>query len=149
MKKNVLAQKNYLQMIKNSVGTQMFRELWISENGKEEEILNGGELACAVFVTSLLKLHDLIGEKRATVEGAIESMLKYGWKEVDLKYIREGDVLVWERKQKGYKHPHIGFYVGDKKAISNSWKLKKVVKHGWDYGGRRRIIRVLSWDFDD
>jgi len=136
-------------MINNAVGSEMFRELWVNDNQQEKEILNRGELSCAVFVTGVLKLHNLIDEQKATVKAAIEAMLKYGWHEVDLVDIQAGDVLVWERKQIGYKHPHIGFYVGDKKAISNNWKLKKVVRHGWDYGGRRKIVKVLHWDFTD
>lgn len=139
--------KNYLSMIKNSIGTEMFRELWVDEDDKEKDILNGGELSCAVFVTSLLKLHGMIDERHATVKTAVESMINFGWREIDWKDIKEGDVLIWERKKTGYKHPHIGFYAGDKKAISNSWKLKKVVRHGWDYGGRRKITKVLRWEW--
>ncbi|MBU0647827.1 hypothetical protein KJ855_01460 [Patescibacteria group bacterium] len=142
----ILKQKTYLAMIENSVGSQMFAELWAKdEKGETKDVTNGGELSCAVFVTGLLKLNDMLSNQSATVEGAVKLMEKEGWKSVELDNIREGDILVWERKKTGYTHAHIGFYVGDKKAVSNNWKLRRIVRHGWDYGGRRRIIKVLRW----
>jgi hypothetical protein len=75
-------------------------------------------------------------------------MLEFGWKEVSKEEVKKGDVLVWNNRKdlNNETHGHIGFYVGDNKAISNSTKLKRIVRHGWDYGGRRIIEKVLRWE---
>lgn len=141
----LLKKENYLSMINNAVGTKMFANLWVEENDSKIDITKNGTLSCAVFVTSILKLFDLIDSQKATVEGALKYMLDWGWQEVDIDDIEKGDVIIWKRKTKGYAHQHTGFYIGDQMAISNSWKLKKVVRHSWNYGGKRDIAKILKW----
>lgn len=147
-KPKILQYENYLAMINNSIGSEQYQTLWgMWENGNKEDLTKGGELSCAVFVTSILKLFDLVDKQKATVKGAVELMKETGWKLVEKQEIKEGDVIVWKRKTKNdAQHAHIGFYVGNKKAISNSSKLKKVVRHSWDYGGKREIVEVWRWD---
>ncbi len=144
----VLRKKNYLSMIENTVGTTMFQNLWVQDNEKILDATKGGTLSCAVFVSSILKLFDLLSEQKATVDNLIKVMLENGWTEIKVNDIQAGDVLVWNKKkdQNGEQHGHIGFYIGNQKAISNSTKLKKIVRHGFDYGGRRKIVKVLRWE---
>jgi len=142
----VLNKETYLSAIENSVGSMMFRDLWARyESGEIRNLTNGGELSCALYVSWLLKIFDLVDERKATVDGLIKKLTELGWKEVAPEKIEPGDVIEWERKQEGFTHGHVGFYAGEQKAISNSWKLKKIVKHGWDFGGRRKIVKVLRW----
>lgn len=145
-KPKVLKYKTYLLMIENSVGSTQYRNLWGEwPDGRVEDLTKGGELSCAVFVTSILKLFDVIGEQKATVKGAVERMKNDGWKNVDIDCIEPGDVIVWKRNKTDYTHPHIGFYIGNNLAVSNSWKLNKVVRHSWNYGGKRDVVEVLRW----
>jgi len=142
----VLKKKTYLSAINNSIGSQMFRDLWAEyDDGEVKNLTKGGELSCALYVSWVLKIFDLIDQRRATVDGVMKNLIELGWEEVDKADIQEGDVIEWERKTEGFTHGHVGFYAGDNKAISNSWKLKKIVKHGWDFGGRRDIVKVLRW----
>ncbi len=148
-KPKILKKRNYISMIKNSVGSTQYQNLWVEhEDGTQEDVTRGGELSCGVYITSLLLLFGLIEKQKATVDGTIEYMEKYGWEEIEKEDIQEGDAIVWNKKKDkdGETHGHIGFYVGDNKAVSNSTKLKKIVRHGWDYGGRRKIEKVLRWN---
>lgn len=125
----------------------MFQNLWVINKEEEIDVTRSGELSCAVYVTSILKLFDLLPIQKATVESAIIEMKKNHWQEIEVGEIQAGDVIVWNKRadKKGEEHGHIGFYIGDKKAVSNSAKLKKIVRHGFDFGGRRKIVKVLRW----
>ncbi|HPN67469.1 MAG TPA: peptidoglycan amidohydrolase family protein [bacterium] len=146
----ILHRDNYLSAIINAVFSTQYRNLWVIDNEIKIDILQDGKLSCAVFVSSILKLFGLIDEQRATVESAVIAMIKYGWQEIDVNDIQPGDVIVWNKRtgKDGETHGHIGFYVGEEKAISNSVKLRKIVQHGWDYGGRRKIEKVLRWNWE-
>jgi len=145
----ILKHKSYLRMIRNSEGSEMFRSIFVLENGKEKDILTNGQLSCAFYVSCLLKLFDLISRPHATVDGAIKDMINNGWKET--KKMKPGDVLVWEKKtfKDGKSHGHIGFYLGDKKAISNSARNGSLIIHQYTYGTKegkpkRKIIKILT-----
>jgi len=77
-------------------------------------------------------------------------MLKNNWKPT--KKLVPGNVLVWEER-KGVDeilHRHIGFYLGDGKAISNSSKNGVPSIHHYTYGKnkkgkpKRKIIQILT-----
>lgn len=140
----ILKYQNYLELIKASEETTMFRHLWVRENGQEKDILRGGELSCAYFVSSVLKIFDLIGNPHATVKSTIADMLNSGWWETEK--LTPGNVLAWEEKEykNGEKHSHIGFYLGENKAISNSTKLKIPQIHHYTYHNQRKITQILT-----
>lgn len=145
-KLKLLKHRNYLAMINNSVGSKQYQNLWGEwENGKIEDITKGGELSCAVYVTSILKLFGLIREQKATVSSTVTRIKKEGWIAISKKEIEPGDVIVWKRNDSGSIHPHIGFYVGNSNAVSNSTELRKIVRHSWNYSGKRKITEVLRW----
>jgi hypothetical protein len=81
------------------------------------------------------------------VKKTVEDMQKNGWKKISVNKIHSGDVIVWEEKvfDGGEKHFHIGFYIGDKKAISNSHRKRFPTRHYFDYHGKRKIIAVYTW----
>lgn len=51
---NVLVFESYIAMIRNSISTKMFQNFFIKEGSKKKDILNGGELSCAIYVSSIL-----------------------------------------------------------------------------------------------
>lgn len=148
----VLKYKNYLRMLENSCGSKMFRSVFVLDGGKERDILKNGELSCAYFVSCLLKIFDLISTSHATVNGMVKDMEKNGWKETEK--MKPGDVLVWEKKkfEDGESHSHIGFYLGDNKAISNSAKKGVPVIHHYTFGEakdgspKRKIIKIITYE---
>ncbi len=118
-KVEILVRKSLLERVYGAVGTPMFRSLYALVDGKEVDILGNGRKSCALFVSSILVGFGLIESVHATVQSTILDMEHSGWER--LPHAREGCVILW----KGYlidgePHDHIGFYVGDVRAISNS-----------------------------
>lgn len=144
----------YIAVIKNSAGSKMFRNSYAKINGKKTDILKNGMLSCAFFVSSILVLFKLIKEIHVTVNGTIRDLKKSGWKSASGgKKPRIGSVLVWEKIDFGNKnfHKHIGFYIGNNKAIStNSLKKGQPRIHHWTYGIRRnkpiRKVELIYWN---
>jgi len=137
---------SYLKMIKNSIGTKMFRNLYLEDNKKKIDITEDGNLSCAFFVSNILLIWKLISEGHATIRGAIKDMGKNGWKKILLKEIKPGDVVVWDEKKsrKGRICSHIGFYAGNEKTISHSDGIKAINSHHWTYNNRRKIVAVYT-----
>lgn len=114
-----LFKKTYLAVIRNSVGADLFRNFYAVVDDEKKDILRNGELACAFFVSSILRMFDLLKENHCTVGGTVKDLKKSGW--VKIKKPRPGCILVWEaiRYQDGKDHTHLGFYIGKGRAISN------------------------------
>ena len=147
----ILQRKSYLALIKNSPGTQMFRSVIGLYKGKERDILNDGDLSCAYFVSSVLKLFDLVSGKHLTVSGTISDMREHGWTRLSDGDVRPGAVILWKPKRgsDGKDHPHVGFALGKGKAVSTSSTWGEVTKHRlrWLHGAgtarsRRRPTRT-------
>ncbi|MFZ5559589.1 MAG: NlpC/P60 family protein [Patescibacteria group bacterium] len=143
----ILIYESYLKMIKNSIGTKMFRNLYLEKNGKKLDATENGDLSCAYFVSNILLIWGLISEGHATIKSTIRDMKKNGWREISLKKIRPGDVIVWEERKstKNRIRSHIGFYIGNKKTISHSGGMKAISCHHWTYNNKRKITAVYRW----
>ncbi len=168
-KNKILTYQNYLEVVKASQGSRMFRRLYVLENKQKKDILKDGELSCAYYVSSILKIFDLISKPHATVKSTIEDMFKNSWRTT--KKLRPGNVLVWEKglaESDKKLHLHIGFYLGKDKAICSQnrdvitifrkkQKIKIVLRdkgvphtHHFTYGRtqtgqpKRKIIQILT-----
>jgi hypothetical protein len=141
--------KTYLQMIHNSVGTEMFRNWYVTTpEGDEFDAMSDGEDSCAFYVSGLLRVFGKLS-LHGTVESTVQDLGNSGWQNVDEP--SPGDVLVWEAQKFGDKQQrHIGFYIGDGKAVSTSWTKKVVVEHDKNFGKQNRkieqIFRLDDWD---
>lgn len=134
---------SYLAVIKNSVGSKLFRNFYARVNEKRTDIMQNGDLSCAFYVSSVLTLFKLIREVHGTVDATVKDLRKRGWRVV--KKPRVGSVLVWEKlnfADNGF-HKHIGFYIGNNKAISNSYTLGYPRKHHWTFGAKRKVELIL------
>jgi len=62
---------------------------------------------------------------------------------VEIKKPKKGSVLVWEKAQfeDDGLHGHIGFYIGNKKAISNDYKTGCPAEHNYQF----RKIESIWW----
>ena len=120
-----LLRDSYLAMINNACGSIMWNNYYALVNGKREDIVHDGLSSCAFFVSSILKLFDLIEGLHLTVDGTEKDLKKSGWERISISpKMPKGSVLIWERKlladkqvKKREKHYHIGFYIGDRKSV--------------------------------
>ena len=120
---------SYVKMIKNSVGTKMFRNLYIEIDNKKIDATQNGNLSCAFFVSNILLIFGLISNGHATVVSTIKDIEEFGWQKISKDKIKPGDVIVWEKKKIGNSfNLHIGFYIGNKKVVSNNyWKKRPII----------------------
>jgi hypothetical protein len=139
--------ETYIKVIRNSVGANIFRNYYALVDGKKKDVMQDGTFSCAFFASFVLKLFDLIDGFHWTVEGTIRDMEKNGWYKI--KRPKVGSVIIWEKefsKNDGNWHKHIGFYIGNKKAISNDpFKKKTPQIHSYNYNGKRKI-EAIYWN---
>lgn len=134
----------YLAMIKNSVDARIFRNDYFKIKGKKIDVLRGGDLSCAFFVSTILVIFKLISEIHTTVLGTEKDMEKIGWYKI--KKPKIGSILIWQSKigESGEPHRHIGFYIGDNQAISNNDKAKSPQIHNWQFD-KERSVEAIYW----
>jgi hypothetical protein len=137
-------------MIRNSVGSHLFRNFQVNTEEKGNfDALDDGYNSCAFFVSSILVIFKKLRGIHGTVEATINDLRESGWVEANNPH--PGDVLVWEaRKFDDGLKKHIGFSLGNGKAISNSWIKKMPVEHDDHFGKDNRkiiqIFRMKDWD---
>jgi hypothetical protein len=131
--------ETYLAVIKNSPGSQMFRNLYAKVGDEKKDIVENGNLSCAFFTSSLLLMFGLIKSPHATVEGTVKDLLVFGWQPTEEN--KPGCVLVWEKIDQGgtQPHKHIGFYIDNNEAISNDSKSGMIQKHHYEFDGQRKV----------
>jgi hypothetical protein len=140
--------KSYLKFISNSIGSYAFRNFYVETPEKGEfDALDDGDNSGAFFVSSVLVIFKKISGMHGTVASTIKDLQDSGWQIVDNP--EPGDVIVWEARQydDGLKE-QIGFYVGDKQAISNSSSKKSPYQHDQNFGSEnRKVIQIFraSW----
>lgn len=140
----------YLAVIRNSVGSKMFRNFYAKVNGKKADIMRNGELSCAFYASSILALFGFIKKIHGTVGSTIKDLKDSGWKVT--KKPKIGGVLVWEEAgfENGDIHKHIGFYIGGNRAVSNSSKFGRIVEHHLTFGAHqkhpKRKIEAVFWN---
>lgn len=135
--------QNYLNIVKSSVGSKIFRRLYFKINNKKIDILRNGDLSCAFFVSSVLRIFGLISETHATVAGTVKDMKKNGWYKISTP--KPGAVIVYAPQKtppSGETHRHIGFYIGKNTVISNSSRYKSPRRQKWNY----RQIEEILWN---
>lgn len=126
---------SYLAVIKNSVGSRMFRNLYASVAGVTTDVSRDGQLSCAFFVSSVLTMLALIKSSHATVTSTVQDLRESGWQEIPTNTQEPpvGSVIVWEKIDFGGNnlHGHIGFYIGNNTAISNDEATGVPATHPW------------------
>ena len=123
--------KNLLTRVKGSVGSNMFRS-YFDDNGND--ILEDGNLSCALFVSMILQSLGLIKQTHCTVAGTMRDVIDSGWRKIEEP--KEGCLVVWKPvAQNGKKHYHIGFYIGNDEAISNRSSMGVPAPHKLNYTG--------------
>ncbi len=141
-----LTYDSYMAVVRNSPGTRMFRNLYATVDGERKDITKNGELSCAFFVSSVLLPFKLIKEMHATVTSTVVDLEAVGWSVTDNP--SPGDVIEWDEADLGNSgpHKHIGFYIGNETAISNSHTEGAPVEHSWRLSDRD-IVKILSYPY--
>ncbi|MFZ2803851.1 MAG: hypothetical protein WA001_01375 [Patescibacteria group bacterium] len=139
-----LLRESYLAAIKNSASSKTFKNFFATVDGKRQDILKDGKLSCAFFVSFVLFHFGLLKKPHTTVEGTVKDMENSGWEKTRMS--RPGNVLVWEAENDddSERHAHIGFDLGNGKAISNSSKKRMPVIHSRTFGGKRKIVAMYQ-----
>ncbi len=135
---------SYLSVIKNSIGSNMFRNFYVMKDGEKKDAMKDGELSCAFHTSSILFLFNLISNFHGTVEGTLFDMKKNGWEKTEK--LKTGAVILWEKKDHNDDndfHFHIGFFIGGDQAVSNSYERKIPFQHHYNYNGKRKIERIF------
>lgn len=139
----LLLHDSYLAMIRNAVGSKMFRTFYALVDGKKKDLVNNGELACGFFVSTLLHSLHLIKEPHLTVEGTEKDLKESGWEEITLNDLRPGAVIIWAKQgPESEPHRHIGFFVGPDEAISTDSIQGVVAAHHLTFQGTRAIEKA-------
>ena len=121
-----------LSAVEKSVGSKMFQSAFCKIGKEKKDILNKGDLSCAFYVAGILAMFDLIDKVHATVSGTVKAMEKAGWQTT--KKLAPGVVIVWGPEQgSGFTHDHLGFYIGENKAVSNIWQKKVPGVHSLNF----------------
>lgn len=142
--------KSYLQVIKNSVGSHMFRNFYVLQDGEIFDALKDGSRSCAFFVSSVLAIFKKIGSFHNTVYSTVKDMQSSGW--VEVQDLKPGDVIVWEAQERETgEYSHIGFHIGNGQAISTSDASGAPVIHDENQSHKwvdiARIYRLPRWEF--
>lgn len=142
--------KTYLSLAENSAGSFAFQELWAEVEGRKKNIVRGGDISCAFFVSFILSAFGwLAGGIHATVGGTLRDMEASGWRRISRRRI--GCILIWEpiTHPSGETHTHIGIYLGGKRAVSNHPVHKVPEVHHFTFGIRRkkpaRRVVAMYW----
>lgn len=135
--------KNLLTAIEASIGSQLFRHLYVrDEAGAELDVLEEGELSCAYFVSSLLALAGRMDRPHATVASTVRYFEQSpSWQKTEAP--TPGDIICWDAGTHG--HPHVGFWIGDGEAVSNSFHLRVPVHHSLELDDGR--TPVAYWHY--
>jgi hypothetical protein len=137
---------SYLEAIQGSLGSTKYRTLVLSVGrAAPRDILEGGLLSCAYYVSSILANAGLIRAKHATVAGLVRDELipELGWEPTHDP--QRGDVAVWNPaiQADGKMHRHIGFYMGPRTAISHSDRSRTPDEHPLFFGEPPRQIEAI------
>lgn len=141
--------ETYMQLLRNSINTQMFQTFYVqNETGKQVDALAGGDNACAFYVSAVLTIFKKIQGVHGTVESTLKDLSESGWQLVEEP--EPGDVLVWRAHDyDDGTHRHIGFYLGDGRAASTSMSKSVVIEHELHFGEEQRpldqIWRCRTW----
>ena len=144
--------ETYLAIIRNSVGSNIFRNFYLELDGVKMDATKNGVVSCAFFVSSILNMFPrlkLIKEPHLTVKSTVKDLLESGWKGISKP--RPGAVLVWEEKEShGGKNKHVGFYIGNDEAISNDPDAGVPAVSHWTFGGSGgkpvRNVEMILWN---
>lgn len=141
--------RTLLAVVRGSVGSRAFRHLYLRRSKSSVDILRGGELSCAYFVSTVLHGLGFLREVHATVDGTIRDLRASGWKKI--RRPRVGAVVAWQPITYADRatHGHLGFVLDSRQAVSTSYRRRSPIVHHLTYGRRgsktHRPVITMWW----
>lgn len=116
-----LTRDNFLNSIKASVGSNLFRNLYVKnkQTGEDIDVLDDGELSCAYFVSVIAYMHGLIDSPHATVSTTLKKLEESGWTKTSEPSV--GAVIHWPERN---GHEHVGFVVSQTESVNNDYEVR-------------------------
>lgn len=140
----ILKRKSLLYIVKNSIGSNQYRNLFAIKDGEEVDLLRDGDLSCSIFVSHVLLGLELIKKPHLTVDSTIKDMRDNGWYAIE--ELREGAVLLQEERyseESGLKHRHLAFYIGNEEAVSSRDYNRNITRHHYTDNGKRGVEKIF------
>lgn len=121
-----LIRKTLIAALRASVDTKMFQHIYVrrQSDGVELDTMNGGELSCAFYVSSILAMLGGLDRAHSTVSTTLARLKEFGWHEIPEP--RPGAVVTWPAYD---GHTHIGFVLDNGDYISNSLSARSPQLH--------------------
>ena len=136
-----LIKDSYLAVIKNSLGSNIFRNFYIKLNEEKKDALENGKYACAFYVSAVLNMFNLIKNGHCTVTSTLKDMKNSGWYKI--KQPKIGCVIHWSLWDRGggVPHEHLGFYIGHSWAVDTDLRTGQPAQRKFNY----RPIESFYW----
>lgn len=135
----ICVRESLLARLHDSRGTKMFRRLYARVDGCQVDLAENGNKSCALFASTVLVGFGLVRAVHVTVEGLLRDLGESGWE--SLRQPRRGCVVVWRDLDPQHPSLHVGFYLGNGQAVSNSSITRSPRIH--PYRGRK--VELLYW----
>lgn len=139
--------ETFLSFAYHSVGCNTYRHLYVVREQQLEDVIGDGDLACALFASSMLTLCNLISDGvHTTVVETVNDLLASGW--VLAATPAAGRIVVWGEKRSNtdnLMHFHIGICIDGEYAVSTSAETKTPIHHRIDglldhMGNQRKVV---------
>ena len=150
----VAVRQTLIAKIEGSIGSSQYLSLYITLQGEGfvtyQDVIGYGSFACAYYVSALLHLMSLSTDAVHTnVTETEQDLIASGWKRVETP--EPGAVIIWGPKlaSDGVRHRHIGFSLGNDRAVSTDGTTGKPTEHNVTYGMNGdspiRPIEAIYW----
>lgn len=138
--------ETFLAMIEGSIGSKQYCYLYIDHPDGPKDVIGNGDLACALFVSSILTLCTLIeGGVHTTVDETVKDLKESGW--IPAFEPCAGAIVVWSNKLSNsdkLMHRHIGLCINERHAVSTNPAKRSPQRHGiWSlktHTGKKREV---------
>lgn len=136
-----LVHKNLLYMIEASIGSTMFKHIYVLDkrDNREFDAMEDGSAACAFMVSGVLALQGLIDHPHSTVATTVDHMQDAGWYETDDP--QPGDVVQWPVHN---DHMHLAFFMGGDRVVGNSTKNQVVAEYNLTLDDGRKPLAYFT-----
>lgn len=139
-----LTKETLLKLIENSIDSRLFQSVIFAKRQEPIDILEAGNLSCSYFVSGLLTLVGLIDKPHVTVRGLLKNLESNSkFEKLTSTHYLPGDILIWDQTIESNGHEHVGFYLGNGEAVSNSPSELQIIKHHYTYNGKRNIVAAF------
>jgi hypothetical protein len=138
--------KNYMATIQALPGSQIFRHVYaVNDDGQELDIMDDGDVSCAYVVSVVAHMFGWIDGSHATVKSTLRELQNSGWRETDSP--KPGDIILWPANSSG--NEHIGFFLGDGRAISNISAQHVPGEHSLTMSDGREPTAFYTRDYEE